>query len=87
MPRVAQLFLRLELACPKSSSTEKNLSRKGAKAQSATAFLRLFFAPLRLCARIFFSFRDLCMGLSTFRAKPLELTKVMLHAGLKAAEI
>src|SRR5215216_7846037 len=31
-------------------STEE-LSRKGAKAQSATAFLRVFFAPLRLCAR------------------------------------
>ena len=29
-------------------STRK-LSRKGAKAQSATAFLRVFFAPLRLC--------------------------------------
>src|SRR5881394_1695113 len=29
----------------------EELSRKGAKAQSATAFLRAFFAPLRLCAR------------------------------------
>ena len=32
-----------------------NFSRKGAKAQSATAFPRVFFAPLRLCARNFFS--------------------------------
>ena len=32
----------------------EDLSRKGAKAQSATAFQRVFFASLRLCARIFF---------------------------------
>jgi hypothetical protein len=28
----------------------KIFSRKGAKAQSAAAFLKVFFAPLRLCA-------------------------------------
>jgi hypothetical protein len=34
---------------------DKNVSRKGAKAQSAAAYLsRPFFAPLRLCGRIFF---------------------------------
>jgi hypothetical protein len=38
------------------------LSRKGAKAQSATAFLKDFFAPLRLCEKDLFSRR-------TFRAK------------------
>ena len=43
----------------KSTSTtallyREDLARKGAKAQSATAFLRPFFAPLRLCARTFF---------------------------------
>jgi hypothetical protein len=40
----------------------EELSRKGAKAQSATAFLRVFFAPLRLCAfarEKMFSHRDL----------------------------
>ena len=31
-----------------------NFSRKGAKAQSATAFLKVFFAPLRLCPRKLF---------------------------------
>ena len=42
---------------PQSSFARKvplsgeDLSRKGAKAQSATAFLKDFFAPLRLCAR------------------------------------
>jgi hypothetical protein len=30
-------------------------SRKGAKAQSATAFLKVFFAPWRLCGRRFSS--------------------------------
>jgi len=30
------------------------ISRKGAKTQSAAAFLRVFFAPLRLCARKMF---------------------------------
>jgi len=36
----------------------KELSRKGAKAQSATAFLKGFFAPLRLCARKMFGQRS-----------------------------
>jgi len=34
------------------------LSRKAAKTQSATAFLRIFFAPLRLCARKYFGQRS-----------------------------
>jgi thiol-disulfide isomerase/thioredoxin len=44
----------------KHRSTQKaphaggDLSRKGAKTQSATAFLTVFFAPLRLCGRPFF---------------------------------
>jgi hypothetical protein len=40
----------LEVALHKQSSFSDDFSRKGAKAQSATAFLRVFFAPLRLCA-------------------------------------
>jgi hypothetical protein len=34
---------------------EKDVSRKDAKAQSATAFHKAFSAPLRLCARKFFA--------------------------------
>ena len=40
-----------------SALVGEELSRKGAKAQSATAFLRVFFAPLRLCARQMFAQR------------------------------
>jgi hypothetical protein len=40
---------------PQSIDTGTEFSRKGAKAQSAIAFARVFFAPLRLCARELFS--------------------------------
>jgi hypothetical protein len=53
--------------CTKSSSAEKNLSRKGAKRYRVFKAFLCAFAPLR---KRFFLFRDLCMGLSTFRAKP-----------------
>ena len=36
----------------------ENFSRKGAKSQSAAAFLRVFFASLRLCARNLSRFRE-----------------------------
>src|SRR5215212_8968430 len=35
----------------RSSANLEDLARKDAKAQSATAFLRSFFAPLRLCEK------------------------------------
>src|SRR5215204_4344182 len=49
----------VQLVCLNVNAHEiypEDLSRKGAKAQSATAFLKSFlcaFAPLRLCARTF----------------------------------
>ena len=36
------------------SDTKQDLSRNGAKAQSAAAFLKVFFASLRLCVSRFF---------------------------------
>ena len=36
---------------PEVSKHFEDFSRKGAKTQSAAAFLRVFFAPLRLCVR------------------------------------
>src|ERR1041384_5125987 len=46
-----QPVLRLQPANPHLSHRIEDFSRKGAKAQSAIAFLNVFFAPLRLCAR------------------------------------
>jgi len=46
----------------------ENFWRKGAKAQSAAAFLRFFFAPLRLCVEEFLPTERF----STFRAKPVQ---------------
>ena len=46
---------RRERSTPRAAFlSEEYFSRNGAKAQSATAFLRVFFAPLRLCARKYF---------------------------------
>src|SRR5215212_6300131 len=47
----------------------EELSRKGAKTQSATAFLRVFFASLRLCARKMFSHRGHQMSFECFPGK------------------
>jgi hypothetical protein len=63
-------------ALHESSSTQK-ISRKGAKAQSATAFLKGFlcaFAPLR--ENIFFLSKGPGCVLSTFRAKPVQGAKI-----------
>jgi len=43
------MFLRF-YAFAQSSLSEEDFSRKGAKTQSAAAFLSVFFAPLRFCA-------------------------------------
>ena len=51
----------------------EDLSRKDAKAQSAAAFLRVFFASLRLCARRIFPAKAFQRGLSTLRAKSADL--------------
>ena len=45
------------LALHESTEEEEDISRKGAKAQSAAAFLRVFFAPLRLSVRKLFPSR------------------------------
>ena len=61
--------VQLAWLCTKSTRMRDDYSRKGAKAQSATAFLWVFFAPLRLCARNFFFQQRSSKRLSTFRAK------------------
>jgi hypothetical protein len=45
--------LRTCQALHKSERCGEGLSRKGAKTQSAAAFRRVFFAPSRLCVRMF----------------------------------
>ena len=65
-----------------STLREKYLCRElsHAKAQSATAFLRVFFAPLRLCVRhIRFPPGRPIQVASTFRAKIVESTRQLAH--------
>ena len=53
--------------CTKSTARKEDFLHKGAKAQSAPAFLKVFFAPLR--EKQFLSQRRHRV-FSTFRAKP-----------------
>jgi hypothetical protein len=70
-------FQDINWLCTKSTSTEKIFSRKGAKAQSATAFLKGFlcaFAPLR---EKYFSFPD---SISDFSCKARKTLAFMVRA-------
>jgi hypothetical protein len=51
-PRVQRVPILSQLA---RKFLVENISRKGAKAQSAATFREDFFAPSRLCARNYFS--------------------------------